>query len=134
MEQACASKMRMAFFRQAATIAFNLFLQVHEGEALACLATLNWLAGFEIIKAIIESDCLRVVIVVNSQSHAKFGIIIRQIRNFLLCYPNFTVSYARRQAKLVTHALERASNVHASHHDYHHIPFCIAQQIFMEMK
>jgi hypothetical protein len=55
----------------------------------------------------------------------EFGSIISECQWLLQHYPNFKISFVRRQANFVAHTLARASRLNARHQEFDLIPSCI---------
>lgn len=94
-------------FMEAKTMWFEGVLEPQEVEAMGLWSALNWLKdlGFESI--IIEMDCLSVVNAVTKATlnNSDFGTIMSHCNFILSHYPNFRISYIRRQPNLVAHSL-----------------------------
>ncbi|WJX44042.1 hypothetical protein P8452_31070 [Trifolium repens] len=97
-----------------------------EAEAMGLREALNWLGEIEVFDVSIELDCKPVVdsIMDTSNNHSEFGKIMSACK-LLQQYPNFKISFIRRQANLVARTLARASKLYASHQVFESIPSCI---------
>jgi len=106
-----------------------------EAEALSLRDAIYWLGQLDLSKVHIELDCKLVVdsIVDRSINHSEFGYIMATCRAMLQHFPNFKISFVRRQANFVTHILARASKLHACHQIFDLIPSCITTIVRNEM-
>ncbi|KAK2399385.1 hypothetical protein QL285_049205 [Trifolium repens] len=106
-----------------------------EAEAYALKEAIIWLGELGLSRVDIELDCLPVVQAINDKSsnQTEFGIIIEDCKILLANYPNFKISFIRRQANFVAHTLARASRSYASHQTFDLIPSCIVPTLMNEI-
>ena len=73
---------------------------------------------------LIELDCKLVVdsIFDRNSNQVEFGSIISECRSLLKHYPNYKISFVRRQANFVAHTLARASRLNARYQEFDLIP------------
>lgn len=67
------------------------------------------------------------------EDFSEFGLIIRACLNLLSSFPNFGVSFSRRQASDVVHTLAKATSFLASAQILYHVPPCISKLINNEI-
>jgi len=87
----------------------------------------------------IELDCKLVVdgILDKSTNQSEFGKIMSDCMMLLSNYPNFKISFVKRQANFVAHSLARASKLYASCHVFDYIsslPSCIFTTLMNKIK
>jgi len=70
----------------------------------------------------------------NSSYVNELGSLLSKRRELLFSNASYALTYARRQANIVTHNLTRASILHASPNIFIHPPYCIHSIILDEMK
>ncbi|PNX88309.1 60S ribosomal protein l23 [Trifolium pratense] len=106
-----------------------------EAEAWVLKEVITWMGELEISRVVIELDCLLVVNAITgcSNNQFEFGHIINDCRRLLENYPNFKISFVKRQANFVAHSFARASKFHASTHTFDLIPSCIATSLINEI-
>jgi hypothetical protein len=122
-------------FIKAKTIHFEGSPPPMEAEAYALKEAIIWLGELGLSRVDIELDCLPVVQAINDKSsnQTEFGIIIEDCKILLANYPNFKISFIRRQANFVAHTLARASRSYASHQTFDLIPSCIVPTLMNEI-
>lgn len=84
-------------------------ISVFEAETNDVLEAIRWAQELEIQKVIIESDSMLTVQAINqgTTNHLDVGNVLQESRMMLEIYPHFNVSFARKQANKVAHALAR---------------------------
>ena len=99
-----------------------------EAEAVGLRDAIVWLGSLGLSHVHIELDCKLVVdnISDRTKNQAEFGNIITACRTLLQQFPNFKISFVRRQANSVAHCLAREAKSYARHHVFDLIPSCIA--------
>jgi hypothetical protein len=83
----------------------------------------------------IELDCKLVVdcIVDRSKNQSEFGNIMFVRRSLLDQYPNFKISYIRRQTNFVVHTLARVLKLYVRHHIFDLISSCVTSIVMNEI-
>jgi len=104
-------------------------------KALGLKEAILWLGELGLSNVHIELDCKLVTddIVDRTNNHAEFGNIMLTCRSFLTYFPNFKISFVRRQANFVAHTLARASKVYASCQVFDLIPSYITTIVMNEI-
>lgn len=87
------------------TVCNSMVSTVFEAEALAILEGLRWLLSMNFDKVIIESDSF---LSVRSQQNPQdnlleVGSILIGCRSFMDSRPEFSISFVKRQANMITH-------------------------------
>lgn len=110
-------------------------LSVMEGETMALLIGLRWLANMGLDHAIFETDCKGLVDRLHSTmvDHTELGDLIFSCKYLLRLNPHFKVQFVKRQANGVAHALARVSATRACSHVFSYLPDCILSIIINEM-
>lgn len=105
-----------------------------EAEALGLKEAILWLSELGLSNVLIGLDCKLLVdgIVDGTKNQSEFGNIMSTCRSLLTHFPNFKISFARRQANFVAHTLARESKLYASRHVFDWIPSCITTTIMNE--
>ena len=93
-------------------------------EAICLREALSWLKAGGFGKVIVESDAKAVVDAVNGSFSdiSEFGNLIGNCRRLVLENPNVRISYVRRQANGVAHALAKAAHYYASPSLWQQVP------------
>jgi ribonuclease HI len=122
-------------FIAAKTAWFHGLAQPQEAEARGLKEAIIWLGNRGLTDVSIELDCKQVVdgISNNIGTNSEFGAILRSCKVSLSFFPNFKISYVRRQANNVAHSLARASLSYDSSHCHDHMPSCIEYIVMNEM-
>lgn len=87
-----------------------------EVEATALKKVLSWLKTQEFTNVIIETDAQAIVQCLANmvKDITLVGLLILECHNILSQCPHFTLSFVRRQANVVSHALTKLSYMYAT--------------------
>jgi len=123
-------------FIKALTKWYNGIPPAQEAEATGLRDANLWLGHLGLSKVHIELDCKLVVdgIVDSSNNQSEFGNIMANCRALLQHFPNFKISFVRRQANYVAHSLARESQLHTRHQVFDLIPPCITTILMNEIR
>jgi hypothetical protein len=110
-------------------------LSTTEAEALGLRNTIIWLGDMGVLMVLIELYCKLVVvdIVGNSINHTRYGNILKACIQFLDLYPNFKISFIRKQAKYIAHSLARMPSLYARPHTFESISSCVFSIVVNEI-
>ena len=88
----------------------------NEVEAHAVIEALHWIIQFQLGNIIVETNCKSVVDAFHSHKAdlPEFCCLIADCRRLASFVENLILSFAKRQANSVAHALARAAQFHAS--------------------
>ncbi|XP_045828732.1 uncharacterized protein LOC123920515 [Trifolium pratense] len=122
-------------FIMAATAWMEGNCSILEGESLALLEALKVLEQRGLTHVIIETDSKSVV---DAISHlrggsSEFSFISCNIKNILLCNPNFKVKFIKRQTNMVAHTLARTAVSWSYRCTFETLPHCITPILNNEM-
>ena len=89
---------------------------LNEVKAHALREALHWIIQLQLGNIIVETDCKSVVDAFHSHKAdlSEFGCLIADCMRLASFVENLTLSFAKRQAKSMAHALARAAQFHAS--------------------
>jgi hypothetical protein len=106
-----------------------------EAETLGLKEVMLWLVELGLSKVQIELDCKLVVdcIVDRSKNQSEFGNIMFVRISLLDQYPNFKISYIRRQTNFVVHTLARVLKLYVRHHIFDLISSCVTSIVMNEI-
>jgi ribonuclease HI len=106
-----------------------------EAEAWALREAITWLVEAGLSRVVIELDCMLVVNAITDMSinNSEFGCIINSCKQLLRNYPNFEISFLKRQANFVAHLLVRSSKSYTCSQTLDYSPSCITTTLMNEI-
>ncbi|XP_058734150.1 uncharacterized protein LOC131605869 [Vicia villosa] len=102
-------------------------LSVIKAEATALKEAIQNAISLHFSHVTFESDCQIVTKAIHAKhvGNSEFSLIVKNIQNLLLLFPNFEVKFIKRQANLVAHTLAKAANSWSRRSFFNMIPLCI---------